>query len=124
MAGVDATAAEGLLNLAENASPRLREADPKAALAELDSNHDDLLAALAWFLDHGRIDEALRLANALYRYWITQQRFAEGADWFEPCPSLNRGRPAAQGNRPQLCRLHALLDGRGRPCEGVVRSRA
>ena len=44
---------------------------------------DDLLAALAWFIDAGRTDEALRLANALYRFWITKQRFAEGAVWFD-----------------------------------------
>ena len=32
-------------------------------------------AAMAWFVDAGRTDEALRLANALYRFWITKQRF-------------------------------------------------
>ena len=44
---------------------------------------DDLLAAITWFVDAGRTDEALRLATALYRFWITQQRFAEGAVWFD-----------------------------------------
>jgi tetratricopeptide (TPR) repeat protein len=79
---VDATAAEALLHLAEEASPRLRGTDAKPALEELERSHDDLLAAVAWFLDNGRIDEALRLVNALYRYWITQQQFSEGAEWF------------------------------------------
>ena len=81
-AAMDAQAATSLLELAEDASPRLRGADGKAALDKLQRSHDQLLAGLAWFLEQGRIDEALRLANALYRYWITQQQFTEGAEWF------------------------------------------
>ena len=123
MTRVDATAAEALLRLAEDASPRLREADAKSALDELESSHDDLLAAVAWFVDHGRIDEALRLANALYRYWITQQGFAEGAEWFDRVLDVDRGRSAPQGIGPQPCRLHALLDGRGRSGGGALQSR-
>jgi tetratricopeptide (TPR) repeat protein len=80
---MDVQAAVSLLELAEDASPRLREADGKAALDELRRSHDQLLAGMAWFLDQGRIDEALRLANALYRYWITKQEFTEGAHWFD-----------------------------------------
>jgi hypothetical protein len=80
---MDARAAESLLSLAEEASPRLRGPGAKAALQQLESKHSDLLAALQWFVDHERTDEALRLANALYRFWITQQRFDEGALWFD-----------------------------------------
>ena len=83
MRDVDETTAAALLSLAEDASPRLREADGKAALDELERNHDQLLAAIAWLVDERRTDEALRLANALYRYWITQQKFTEGAEWFD-----------------------------------------
>ena len=50
---------------------------------QLEARSDDLLAALGWFVDAGRTDEALRLANALYRFWITKQRFEEGAVWFD-----------------------------------------
>ena len=35
------------------------------------------------FLEARRIDEAFRVANALYRFWITKQRFAEGAAVFD-----------------------------------------
>ena len=38
---------------------------------------------MTWFLEAGRTDEAFRVANALYRFWITKQRFAEGAVVFE-----------------------------------------
>jgi tetratricopeptide (TPR) repeat protein len=76
-----ASAAGVLLSLAEDASPKLRGPDAKAALEQLENAHSDLLTALQWFVDHERPDEALRLANALSRFWLTQQRFDEGATW-------------------------------------------
>jgi tetratricopeptide (TPR) repeat protein len=69
--------------MAEGAGPGLTGPDRKAVLEHLEERYDDLLAALQWFLDQGRTDEALRLANALYRFWITKQRFDEGAAWFD-----------------------------------------
>ena len=80
---VDAPRAEALLTLAEEASSASRGADAKAALDRLEHEYDDLLAALQWFIDEERTDEALRLANGLYRFWINKQRFEEGALWFD-----------------------------------------
>jgi tetratricopeptide (TPR) repeat protein len=79
---MNAPAAEALLHRAEESSAASRGADAKAAVDRLEGNYDDLLAALQWFIDHERTDEALRLANALYRFWITKQRFEEGDLWF------------------------------------------
>src|SRR5688572_10471870 len=72
---MDERAAASLLGRAEDAVPRLRGPEAKEALREL--------AAVEWFLDRARTDEALRLASALYRYWITKQEFEEGAVWFD-----------------------------------------
>ena len=72
-----------MLAVAEQIGPQVRGSDPKAALAQLDERHDDLLEATQWFIDAGRVDDALRLVNALYPYWITQQRFEEGATWYD-----------------------------------------
>jgi len=80
---MDAPAAAALLALAEEASPKLRGAEAKVALQQLEDRRADLIAALAWLIAEGPVDEALRLANSLYRYWITQQRFDEGAEWFD-----------------------------------------
>jgi len=80
---MDGRAAESLLSLAEETSPRLRGSGAKAALQHLENEYSDLVAALQWFIDHESTDEALRLANALYRFWITKQRFDEGALWFD-----------------------------------------
>jgi tetratricopeptide (TPR) repeat protein len=80
---MDARDAESLLTRAEDASARLRGPDSKAALQRLEIEHGDLVAALQWFIDHARTNDALRLANALYRFWITKQQFEEGAVWFD-----------------------------------------
>ncbi len=72
-----------MLAVAEQIGPQVRGPDPKSALTKLDERHDDLLAATRWFVDAGRTDDALRLVNALYPYWITQQGFEEGATWFD-----------------------------------------
>jgi hypothetical protein len=52
-------------------------------LERLEERSDDLLGAIGWFIDADRTDEALRLANALYRFWVTKQRFEEGSAWFD-----------------------------------------
>lgn len=80
---MDATAAESFLDLAEKASAGATGPDAKDALDQLDERLVDLHAALAWFVAAGHTDEALRLTIALYRFWITKQRFDEGAAWFD-----------------------------------------
>lgn len=79
---MNAREAAAMLALAERLSPVISGPEGKAALGQLEELLLDLKAAMAWFVDAGRTDEALRLANALYRFWITKQRFEEGAAWF------------------------------------------
>ena len=80
---MDARTADSLLSIAEEASASLRGPRSKTALELLEERYDDLVAATQWFIDQERTDEALRLANSLYRFWITRQRFEEGALWFD-----------------------------------------
>ena len=80
---MDARTAETLLEVAEQASAGATGPNAKASLDQLESCLDDLLEAMDWFVEAGRTDEALRLVNALYRFWITKQRFADGAAAFE-----------------------------------------
>ena len=95
---MDALVAGSLLDLAEEASAGARGPDPKASLAMLEARSDDLLAALGWFIDAVRTDDALRLAAALCRYWITKQRFEEGATWFDRALELPGGGDRLRGN--------------------------
>jgi len=80
---MDASYAKSLLTRAEEASAASRGPDARQAVDQYENDYDDLITALQWFIDHERTDEALRLANALYRFWITKQRFEEGAEWFD-----------------------------------------
>ncbi len=80
---MDATEADVLLTRAEEAGAASRGADPKAALDRLEGEYADLLAAFDWFIEQESTDEALRLANAMYRFWITKRRFEDGALWFD-----------------------------------------
>ena len=80
---MDARTAESLVGIAEEASASLRTPGSKTALELLEDRYDDFVAVLQWFIDQQRTNEALRLANALYRLWITKQRFEDGALWFD-----------------------------------------
>ena len=94
---MDAAAATALLDLAEQASAASIGPDAREALDELETRSDELRSALDWFLDAGRTDDALRLANAMYRYWITKQGFVEGAAWFERVLAAPGGDPLLRG---------------------------
>ena len=90
--------------------PRLRRGDgtgitgpdARVALDGLLERHADVLAAMTWFIEADRPDDALRIANAMYRFWITQQRFDEGALWF--------GRVLAQDGGDEHLRAKATVN--------------
>jgi tetratricopeptide (TPR) repeat protein len=94
---VDAQAAETVLKFAERTGPELKGPDAKAAFGRLEEKYGDLLAAIQWFIGERRTDEGLRLANALYSFWITKQRFDEGSVWFDRILGSPGGDEARRG---------------------------
>src|SRR5262245_53182143 len=98
MRNVDAQAAESLLKLAEQAGPGLRGVDANALFAQLEHKYDDLLAALGWFIDNGRTDDALRLAIALAPVWMAHKRLDEGLAWFDKALAAPGGNDITRGN--------------------------
>jgi len=100
---VDQLTAEFFLTLAERAGPGLRGPGSKALLAQLDQRYAELLAALQWFIDQGRSDEAMRLATALASFWMATRRLEEGAGWFDRALAAPGG---DDGNRGHTC-FHA-----------------
>jgi len=69
------------LNLAEAAQPRLDTDQQEAWLDRLDAEHDNLRAALAWALERGETELAVRLSTALWRFWEMRGYFTEGRRW-------------------------------------------
>ncbi|MCI0440181.1 MAG: LuxR C-terminal-related transcriptional regulator, partial [Chloroflexi bacterium] len=68
---------------AEEAASKLNEAYQQLWLNWLEGEHDNLRAALAWALGHGRIEVGLHLAIALQRFWEIRGYVQEGLTWFE-----------------------------------------
>jgi len=99
---MDVQTAVDLLALAEELAPRLTGPDADASLAALEERYDELVSAVDVFVEADQPDEALRLVHALYRYWITQRRFDDGAEVFERALASREGERRLRGR--------ALLD--------------
>ncbi|SNT64874.1 Predicted ATPase [Asanoa hainanensis] len=57
------------LNLAVSVEPCLSRLAEAGLLDRLESEHDNLIAAIGWFLDHHDPESALRLAEAIWVFW-------------------------------------------------------
>ena len=90
---MDSASAVALLDLAEELSPGMTGPNAADSIEGVDARSDEMVAAIAWFVDAGRSDEALRLANALYRLWIVKRRFEEGDRVFTQVLESGAGDP-------------------------------
>jgi predicted ATPase/DNA-binding CsgD family transcriptional regulator len=76
--------AEHCLAFAEAVEPKLRGRDQGAQLALLETEHDNLRAALTWSLEEAdRAEYGLRLAGALHWFWFLHDHYREGRQWLE-----------------------------------------
>jgi predicted ATPase/transcriptional regulator with XRE-family HTH domain len=92
-AGEDAATGERhaawCLERAERAEPELEGPDQARWLARLDTEHDNLRAALGWAIDRRDAETAQRLCGALYRFWVIRGHYAEGRRWLEQALALD-----------------------------------
>jgi predicted ATPase/DNA-binding CsgD family transcriptional regulator len=82
------------LDLAERLGPRVRGFEQPAAVAQLDADHDNVRAALSWFLEAGDAAGALRLGVALRIFWFVRGRAGEGLRWLERALAADEAGPS------------------------------
>ncbi|MDQ6748238.1 MAG: tetratricopeptide repeat protein, partial [Candidatus Dormibacteraeota bacterium] len=70
--------AEYFLAMAEAAEPQLAGDERKLWLAQLERDHDNLRAALAWMAAHGELEMEARLAGSLGSFWQIHGHVPEG----------------------------------------------
>jgi non-specific serine/threonine protein kinase len=93
--------AEDQLRLAESVEPLLRGPNQVAWFQRIESELPNLRAALAWLHSSGDITGGLRLAAALWTFWVVHDHIPEGRRWLETFLDL------APESSPQ--RLKALI---------------
>jgi predicted ATPase/DNA-binding CsgD family transcriptional regulator len=90
------------LALAEEAEPELMGPNQRAWLGRLETEHDNLRAALSWSLANGESDLGLPLSGALGQFWSLRAHYDEGRRWLEAA--------LAQGDTPSAsARAKALF---------------
>lgn len=82
--------AEHYRSLAEQAGPALEGPEQLTWLARLEDEHDNLRAALRWFIDHDDLDGALAIGWGIWRLWWFNGHVDEGARWFHELVAASR----------------------------------
>jgi predicted ATPase/DNA-binding CsgD family transcriptional regulator len=110
------------LALAEQAEPYLWGTAEVASVAWLESERDNLRAALQWSLENDRIEESLRLAAKLAWYWYVRAQLHEGRHWLEH--ALAAGASASASSRaPALAAAGTLAVQQGDHEQAATRLR-
>jgi len=110
------------IRLAEATEPKLRGAEQLAWLDREETEHDNMRTALAWSLESGKSEGALRLAGALAYFWELRGYWSEGPKWLNdalaPSSREQSGRAAAgeisHPSREEMAQRAKVLYGAGR----------
>jgi non-specific serine/threonine protein kinase len=93
---------EFFLQLAEEAEPHLSGAEQVTWLDRIETDHDNVRAALRWSIDNGHAETGMRIGGALWRFWLQRNHIREGRRWLEEVLAL----PAA--SEPTAHRVKAM----------------
>lgn len=73
--------AEYFVSMAEAAGADFGRAAQEPSFRVLETEHDNLRAALGWTIGRHQAEPALRLAGALWQFWMSQGHHSEGRMW-------------------------------------------
>ena len=101
-----------VLALAEQAAPHVQGAAQALWLRRLETEHDNVRAALRWLAESGEAERGLSLGNALLWFWFNRGYWHEGRAWLErfleAADDQPPGPPGAPGDtEAQLLRQQA-----------------
>jgi predicted ATPase/class 3 adenylate cyclase/Tfp pilus assembly protein PilF len=100
--------AEYFLTLAEEANQGLKGPTQLEWLERLESEHDNMRAALSWALARKEAELALRLGGALSWFWLMRGHYSEGRRWLEEALALMDGRGSTEVRAMALVGVGAL----------------
>ena len=103
------------MTFAEAVEPELTGAEQATWLPRLEIEHDNLRLAFQWAYERGEAEIGLRLAGALWRFWMQRGHATEGRAWLERFLSL-----AANADRAAM----GVGVGEGGLCGGRIDDRA
>ena len=84
------------LVLAEEAEPGLLGPQQREWLERLDSERDNIRAALSWALEAGEAEVGLRIGSALWRFWQLRNHEVEARERLEELLALGSGSPSTR----------------------------
>lgn len=93
------------LTLAEEAEPHLSSVEQATWLRRLEDEHDNICAALHWFLAAQKREEALRVSGALWIFWA-MSHLSEGQRWFEQVLAVSSDTFSEREARARIKALH------------------
>jgi tetratricopeptide (TPR) repeat protein len=96
------------LALADEAEPELGRAQQDLWLDRLEAEHDNLRAALQWSLEQKKVETGLRLAGALWWFWLRHSYLSEGRLWLTSLLKLAEGRELEQPRAKALAGASGL----------------
>jgi predicted ATPase/class 3 adenylate cyclase len=99
--------AEWFLRLAEHAEPNLRGPQLERWLISLQTEHENLRAALRWAIEADEGEIGLRIVAALWRFWHLAGHLSEGRRWANAVLAL----PSAAGRTVTRARALAAAGG-------------
>jgi predicted ATPase/transcriptional regulator with XRE-family HTH domain len=95
------------LALAERAGPALRGPEVTAWLARLETEHDNMRAAIALALDRGEVEALARIARTSWLFWWLRGHADEGRRWIQE--TLAKGTDLPDFTRARLLFVASTL---------------